>query len=100
MQTAPRPSLVGAAPRQISQGVARRRTQARLAYLFIAPAFIMLLIFQYYPSLSAVYHALPAWDAASPPVFVGLAKFQSFFTEPVMGTAVVNIMKLTLFRIW
>src|SRR2546429_2184267 len=98
MQTAPRPTLVGAAPRQISQGVARRRTQARLAYLFIAPAFIMLLIFQYYPSLSAIYHALTAWDSASPPVFVGLANFQSFFSDPVMGTAVVNILKLT--AIW
>src|SRR6266516_488515 len=97
MQTAPRPTLVGAAPRQISQGVARRRTQARLAYLFIAPAFIMLLIFQYYPSLSAIYHALTAWDAASPPVFVGLANFQSFFSDPVMGTAVANILKLTVF---
>jgi ABC-type sugar transport system permease subunit len=85
------------ARRRTRPGLARRRAQARLAYLFILPAFVMLLIFQYYPALSALYHGLTTWDATSPPVFVGLANYQSFFSDPVMGTAVTNILKLTLF---
>jgi ABC-type sugar transport system permease subunit len=89
--------VVSGRRRQAHPGMARRRAQARLAYLFIAPAFIMLLIFQYYPALSALFHALTSWDAVSPPVFVGLANFQSLLSDPYVGIATLNVLKLTLF---
>lgn len=91
-------SVVSKAPaKRAGVSSARRRYQARLAYLFIAPAFVMLIIFQYYPVFSALYHSLTNWDGTSPATFAGLANFQSFFGDPILGTAVANIVKLTLF---
>ncbi|HLW60633.1 MAG TPA: sugar ABC transporter permease [bacterium] len=75
----------------------RQRARTRLAYLFIAPGLVMLLVFRYYPALSALYHSLTTWDGTSPPIFVGLANFRSFFADPIFGRSVLNVGELTLF---
>lgn len=49
-------------------------------YLFLLPTFVSLLIFQYYPPLSALYHAFFRWDGVTKH-FVGLAHFRYMFTE-------------------
>lgn len=85
------------------KGAARRRSlgarlaQWRLGYLFLLPTLVAIVIFQYYPAISAVYHAFTIWDGISPARFAGLSQFAAFFTDPEFGTAVVNILKLTAF---
>src|SRR5438067_2110722 len=74
-----------------------RRAQAHLAYAFLAPTLVAIMTFQYYPAASAIYHSFTTWDGVSPAKFVGLAQFQAFFIDPVFGTAVANILKLTGF---
>jgi ABC-type sugar transport system permease subunit len=71
--------------------------RGRLAYLFLLPAFIFILLFSYYPAFSALYHAFTRWDGVTPATWVGLQNFQSFLTDPEFGTSVQNIVKLTAF---
>jgi ABC-type polysaccharide transport system permease subunit len=74
-----------------------RLAQARLGYLFLLPTLAAVIVFQYYPALSAIYHAFTQWDGIGPPTFVGFAQFQAFFSDPAFGQAVINILKLTGF---
>jgi ABC-type sugar transport system permease subunit len=76
---------------------ARGFAQARLGYLFLAPTLAAIVIFQYYPAVSAVYHSLTQWDGVDPATFTGFAQYTAFFTDPEFGTAVANILKLTAF---
>jgi ABC-type sugar transport system permease subunit len=52
----------------------RRRRNFR-AYLFLMPTFVFLIIFAYFPPLSAGYHAFFNWDGNTPPTFVGFDNF-------------------------
>lgn len=71
--------------------------RSRLAYLFLLPSFIFILLFSYYPAFSAIYHAFTTWDGVSPATWVGWQNFQSFLTDPEFGISVQNIVKLTVF---
>ena len=74
-----------------------RAAQARFAYLLIAPTLAAIVIFQYYPAASAVYHSFTIWDGVDPARFTGFSQYQAMISDPAFGTAVANIIKLTLF---
>ena len=69
----------------------------RLAYVFLLPAFFFVLVFSYYPAISAIYHAFTAWDGSSTATWSGWANFESFLSDPQFGIALANIMRLTAF---
>ncbi len=76
----------GAAPRtRIS-----RRTQDFLTItIFLAPAFILFLIFLVYPIFSSLYFSLFNWNGLGPAVdFVGLDNFKQILTDHVFMKAV------------
>ena len=74
-----------------------RLGQARLGYMFLVPTLAAIVIFQYYPAASAIYHSFTLWDGVDAAKFTGFAQFQAFFADPEFGAAVANIVKLTLF---
>jgi len=84
----------------LSRGGAARRTfgqrllAGRLAYLFVLPALAVVLLFSYYPALSALYHGFTHWDGTSPATWAGLSNFQSFVNDPQFPTAVGNIVQM------
>jgi ABC-type sugar transport system permease subunit len=80
----------GAAQRTLGQ----RLLAGRLAYLFVLPALAMVLLFSYYPALSALYHGFTQWDGTSPAIWVGLSNFHSFVNDQQFGTAVGNIVQM------
>jgi len=57
--------------------------KARLAYIFLSPLFIGLLLFSYYPAFSGLYHSLFNWDSIGQETFIGLANFQELFKDSV-----------------
>ncbi len=67
-------------------------------FLFLLPALILLIVFRYYPALSAIYHSFTIWEIPAPGVFVGLENYASLFKDPVFLQSVRNILIYTVDR--
>ena len=67
-------------------------------FLFLIPAFILLIIFRYYPTVSAIYHSFTVWDIPKPGEFVGLQNYQALLSDPVFLQSITNILKYTIGR--
>ena len=61
-------------------GVLQAMWSARLSYLLILPTLAFLLIFNYYPAFSGLYHAFTDWSPGARTEWVGLSNF-SFLME-------------------
>ncbi len=69
-------------------GMARRK--ALLAYLFLLPTVVGVLVFTAGPVLVSLGLSLYSWDVASSPVFVGLDNYKQFFSDPEGLKSFVN----------
>ena len=85
-------------PAQRRRSLAQRIWASRRLYLYLTPGFILLLIFNYYPPLSAIYHSFFQWDGISPPIFNGLNNFQQMLTDDDLVYSVGNLLKLLAFQ--
>jgi raffinose/stachyose/melibiose transport system permease protein len=69
-------------------------------YLFLLPTFAFLLVFIYWPVLSALIHCFFRWDGVRAQ-YVGLANFQHMFTvDRAFSISLVNALRLTAFRLF
>ncbi|OIV37584.1 glycerol-3-phosphate ABC transporter permease [Mangrovactinospora gilvigrisea] len=88
MSTAPPPAVpVPAEPAAASRGPSglrrRRRREYQLFLAFIAPNFVFLLLFAYWPVVYSAYLSLTRWDMVSPVKrFVGLDNYADLLTDP------------------
>ncbi len=90
--------------RTLSQAVARPEARPLLqqllrykeCYLLLIPTFALVLTFNYYPALSALYHSFFEWNGADFIRFNGLGNFALLLRDPVFGLSLVNVVKLTL----
>lgn len=70
----------------------------KVAFAFIAPAFIFFTLFIIIPTVSSVYYSFTSWDGVSPTVkFIGLANYKEIFTSARFGNALKNTVILTFF---
>src|SRR5579872_230697 len=69
-------------------------------YLYLVPAFILLLVFGYYPPLSAMYHAFFNWDGVAIDQFVGLQNFAQMGQDVALQISVVNALELLVVAIF
>ena len=76
-----------------------RLYQYRQCYLLILPTFLLILIFNYYPAGSALYHSFFDWDGAKFLRFVGLKNFIAIVQDKVLWQSFGNLLKLTLFSV-
>ena len=85
-----------AAPRRVAT-FWRALGRSRAAYLLLAPTFILMLVFVYYPPLSAMFYSLTDWDPtrATQP-FVGLANYQAVLTATYFWQEVGNMVALVV----
>jgi multiple sugar transport system permease protein len=68
-----------------------RRSAAASAYLFLAPALVLLGLFVVYPMLSLLVVSLNRWDILKDEMhFVGLANYQVLFATPDFWRAALN----------
>ncbi len=82
-----------------SAGMARRK--ALLAYLFLLPTILGILVFTAGPVLFSLGLSLFSWDVISPPSFVGMANYQQFLVDPeglksFGNTAIYVVLDVTL----
>ena len=69
-------------------------------YALLLPTLILLVVFNYYPAISALYHSLFRWDGFTAPEFVGLKNFaELLFHDEVMAISGRNIAILSGLRI-
>ena len=78
-------------------GLTRRqwRTSA-VAYLFLAPALVLLGVFTFYPVAFGTALSLYDYDVISPPRFVGLAHFRALREDRFLWIALGNSVKFLL----
>jgi multiple sugar transport system permease protein len=57
-----------------------RRREERMAWLFITPVVLGILIFQVYPTLFSLYASFTSWNLITPPRWVGLENYIDLLT--------------------
>lgn len=81
------------------RSLAERIWRAKHLYLYLLPGVILLAIFNYYPPISAFYHAFFRWDGITNPTFVGLDNFRDMFSDPDLSVSIANMFKLVTFSV-
>jgi raffinose/stachyose/melibiose transport system permease protein len=69
-------------------------------YALLGPTFILLLVFNYYPALLALFRSFFAWDLGEQASFIGLANFIELFNDPIFYKSMVNLAKLLVFIVF
>lgn len=77
----------------------RHRKDALLAYGFLAPQLLGLLVFMIGPLIFAVVLAFSNWDGFGTRSFAGFANFAWVFTDPQMRTSMVNTLWFTILQV-
>lgn len=83
-------------PQSRQRSLWEQMVRARQAYFLLAPVFLVLLIFVYYPPLSGLYHAFFDWTPGQKSSFVGLANFQRSFGDNQFWQDCWNMARLVI----
>lgn len=69
------------------------------AYLFLSPAFIILGLFLFIPTIMTIYYSLTDYYMLTPNAtsFVGFENFINLFKDEVFVTSLINIVKFVIF---
>ncbi|MEK3722340.1 carbohydrate ABC transporter permease [Paenibacillus sp. FSL H8-0034] len=74
----------------------REMYKNRVNYLFLAPMYLLLLIFLIIPAIQGLYYSLFDFTIGSPRLFVGFKNFTKLFQEEVFWIALKNTFFLVL----
>lgn len=69
---------------------AKRINKGNSGYFFIAPFFIVFLLFGLYPILYSFYLSLTNWDGLNDPEFIGLANYARAIIDPLFLQSLFN----------
>ena len=69
----------------------RSRYQILYAFLFLIPAFAVLLSFSYYPAISAITNSFTRWDGFNDPVFIGFDNYRRLFSDHIFKASIRNV---------
>jgi len=78
---------------------ATRRKEALLAYAFLAPQLVGLIVFMVGPLIFAFILAFSNWDGFGTRSFAGLSNFAWVFTDPQMLQSMRNTLWLTILQV-
>ncbi len=73
--------------------------EAIWGYLFIAPNFIVVLVFTIIPVFFSLYMSLTDWNILSAPNFVGLANYEKLLSDPVAKETFFNTFYFTIISV-
>jgi len=65
--------------------------KARLSYLLLAPTFLFLLIFNYYPAIRGILYAFQDVQAGGHAEFTGVRNFEKFFGDYILLKSFINL---------
>lgn len=66
------------------------RRQALIAYLLLAPTFLMLVGFMYYPAIAGLFAGFTEWEEGQKQRFIGLENFQRMLSDPFLRVGAWN----------
>lgn len=78
------------------KGVLSEIAKKKECYILLLPTFTLLIIFNYYPAFSALYHSFFQWNGVNLSKFIGLKNFGKMFQDETIGIAFLNVLKVTL----
>ena len=64
--------------------------RARFGYYFVAPFFLVFVVFSLYPILYSFYLSLTSWDGFADPAYVGLQNWKRLFTDTLFYKSILN----------
>lgn len=67
-----------------------RKNEVFYGYLFIAPFYLLFLIFQLYPMLWSFVLSFYKWNGISPKTFVGLANYKAVLSDQMFWDSMRN----------
>jgi ABC-type sugar transport system permease subunit len=79
-----------------SKGLLKTIWRVRHAYLFIAPIFLCLFLFKYYPFYIALIKSFYEWNGANIDNFVGIKNYILLFQDELFHQSLKNILILTI----
>ncbi len=85
-----------AIPQTKKKGLGQRIWKSKYCYLVILPTFLLLLLFNYYPAGSALYHSFFSWNGANIKQFLGMDNFVNLMKDPTFWLSMANMAKLTV----
>jgi ABC-type sugar transport system permease subunit len=80
----------GAGPRRLMREIWR----ARLSYMLLIPTVGLLLVFNYYPAFSGLFHSFTKWNPGLRTEWVGLANFEAVLNNQFLRQGVINALIL------
>jgi raffinose/stachyose/melibiose transport system permease protein len=69
-------------------------------YLFVLPSLVLVLLFAYFPALSAVYHSFFMWHGGNAKQFVGLRNFEALVRDATLWTSFATVGVLVVANIF
>jgi len=64
--------------------------EAAVSYLFILPAFVLVVVLLIVPMLQNIYYSFFDWDGLGKPVFAGIRNFTALFSDSVLAGSMLN----------
>lgn len=77
--------------------IGERIWRMRLMYAFLVPAFILFVMFEYWPTFLVFKEAFYDWDGFRINNYIGLANFQEVLRDPVFHKSLQNILIILVF---
>jgi ABC-type sugar transport system permease subunit/outer membrane protein assembly factor BamB len=74
----------------------RQIWRARISYILLAPTVILLLVFNYYPAFSGLFHSFTKWQPGIKTTFIGLDNFVSIRFDEFFWGGLLNAVILVL----
>lgn len=68
--------------------------KARISYIFLIPTLVLLLVFNYYPAFSGIYHAFTEWTPGLETKWVGLDQFRDLRENRYFWVGIGNLIIL------
>lgn len=65
-------------------------------YLLLLAPISFLIIFNYIPAISALYHAFTDWDPGKPAQWSGLSNYRTLLHDPIFLKSLINLAKLAV----
>lgn len=77
----------------------RQRKQALIGAAYIAPSFVLMMIFNVIPIFMSLFFSFTKYSMASSPVWIGFENYQKLITNKALKDALVNTVSYTLITV-
>ena len=61
-----------------------------IPYLFLIPLFLLLGIFKFYPTVSAIFRSLYEWNGGTQMKFIGIANYVRMLQDEIFGKRAIS----------